>query len=764
MTKRAWFVRGIRDKLVLSFSVLILSIAVFVFVFFPARLERQATRTVITKAGVIRDLTAYSLSAGLFFSDHASMDEVLAGAARDTDVRWLAVHNAAGHVVAIRGTALTGAFGIGADSSGRVTPDGRAYVTASPVVRGNVRIGTLIVGVSLDALRQDVANARKLGALIGVLILAIGLAISYAISALVTRPLTAVSQTVKRIAEGDLTLRAVGTHDTEVAEFVQAFNHMVDSVASAQRELAAINQELEGRVERRTVEARATSEMLQSLINVAPQAMIAVDLDWRVTRWNAAAEHLFGWTADEVLGKPLPYLPKDGHSGFGELKSQVEQGHNVAAREVVRIRKDGSAVSVLFSAAVLRDQHQRPVGYIGLLADLTERKSLEEQLRQSQKMEAIGRLAGGVAHDFNNILTVVTASTGFLLEGKPNERDRRDLEQIAAAAARAAALTRQLLTFSRKQIVNLRLIEVNGVVSQIEPMLRRLLRANIEFKTILTDDSGFVTADPVQLEQVIMNLVVNASDAMPDGGALTIETRVVDLDDAYSREHIDIVPGSYVLITVSDTGVGMDSATTARIFEPFFTSKESGKGTGLGLAIAYAVVTQLGGNIDVHSEPGRGTVFRILLPRASAAFRRDSPVMPLTNASVQSASHETVLVVEDEEGVRRVVRRTLEQAGYTVLEASDGESGLTAVGEYADQIDVVVTDLMMPGMNGRKFADAVAAVHPGLKVVFISGYADETVNQSGLVDDTHAFLQKPFTGAQLLKVIWEFLQDAETAD
>lgn len=762
MTKLVWFVSGIRDKLVLSFSALILGIAVFVFVFFPARLERQAMRTVITEAATIRDLTAYSLSAGLFFNDAASIDEVLAGVARHKDVRWLTVHDAAGRVVVTRGTVIPDAFASAADSSGRVTPDRRAYVTSSPVVRGNVRIGTLIVGVSLDELRQDVADARMLGALIGSLILAIGLVTSYAISTLVTRPLTAVSQMVTRIAAGDLTLRAAETRDAEVAEFVRAFNHMVDSVASAQSELAGINQELEARVERRTAEARATSEMLQSLINVAPQAMIAVDLDWCVTRWNAAAEHLFGWTADEVLGKPLPYVPSDGNTGFRELKSQVERGHDVGAREIVRLRKDGIAVSVLFSAAVLRDPNRRPVGYIGLLTDLTERKSLEDQLRQSQKMEAIGRLAGGVAHDFNNILTVITASTGFLLEGKPNELDRRDLEQIAAGAARAAELTRQLLTFSRKQIVNLRLVKVSDVVCQMEPMLQRLLRANIEFKTILAVDSGFVTADPVQLEQVIMNLVVNASDAMPEGGALTIQMQAVELDDTNAREHLSVAPGGYTMITVADTGIGMDAVTTSRVFEPFFTTKELGKGTGLGLAIAYAIITQLGGNIDVHSEPGRGTVFKILLPRASSANLRDRAVTPVPNAAVLPRSHETVLLVEDEEGVRRVVRRTLERVGYTVLEASDGESGLTVVGEYAGQIDVVVTDLMMPGMNGRTFADAVSALHSGLKVMFISGYADETVNQRGMMDATHAYLQKPFTGAQLLKAIRELLQEAGT--
>jgi PAS domain S-box-containing protein len=762
MTRRAWFVRGIRDKLVVSFSALILIIAVFVFVFFPGRLERQAMRTVITKAATIRDLTAYSLSAGLVFGDTASIDEVLTGAMRDKDVRLLLVQDATGRVVARRGAEVPGSSGAGSRAGG-VTPDGRAYVTSGPVLREGRPIGTLVVGVSLAELRQDVASARLLGALVGSLIFVLGLVIAYAISTLVTRQLTAVSETVQRIAAGDLSLRAADASDVEVAEFVRAFNHMVDTVAAAQHELAGINRELETRVATRTAEARATSEMLQSLIDVAPEAIIAVDLEWLVTRWNAAATQLFGWTAEEVLGKPLPHLPADATGGFVELREQAEPGHAVSARELVRLRKDGTSVTVLFSAAVLRDRHQSRVGYIAMLTDLTERKSLEEQLRQSQKMEAIGRLAGGVAHDFNNILTVITSSAGFLLDNKPDEQARRDLEQIATAAARAASLTRQLLTFSRKQIVNLQLVEVNAVMRQIEPMLRRLLRANIDLRAQLDEESAFVTADPVQLEQVLMNLVVNASDAMPAGGSLRIETRNVVLDEARAREHAHIAPGRFVLISVTDTGVGMDAAITSRIFEPFFTTKDVGQGTGLGLAIAYAVVNQLGGSIEVHSEVGHGTEFRILIPRVHAEPPKVTRLTPVSTAAVVHG-RETILLVEDEETVRRVVRRTLERAGYTVLEASDGESGLTVAGAHPTRIDAVVTDLMMPGMNGRAFADAVTAAYPSLKVVFISGYADETVEQGGMNDETHAFVQKPFTGPQLLKVLEELLREpAESA-
>jgi two-component system cell cycle sensor histidine kinase/response regulator CckA len=774
VSRRPRFIKGIREKLLLSFSLLVASIAVFVFAFFPTRLERQAMHALVDRAEGVRDMTAYSLSAGLFFGDTAAVKEVLAGAARGHDIQFLAVRDATGRPLASRGEGPTEARFASVTPRGYVTDDGATYVTSTSVMHGRMRIGSLVVGVSLADLRRDVATARRLGMLVSLLIFVLGFASVYAISTLVTRPLTAVSHTVKRIAAGDLSLRGVETSDAEVAQLVQAFNHMVDSLAGAQAELSGINQELEVRVDARTAElqnaiaeqrrvqdalgqseaeARANSEMLQSLIDLAPQSIIGVDLDWKVTRWNKASVDLFGWTPNEVLGNELPYVPDDQREELRLRRSVIEAGRSVVPVEVVRMRKDGTRVSVLLSAGMLRDREQRPAGFIAVVTDLTDRKSLEEQLLQSQKMEAIGRLAGGVAHDFNNMLTVITSSVGMLLEEDERPEDRDDLEAISTAALRASALTRQLLVFSRKQVVHLQSVNISEIVRDTGPMLRRLLRENIQLTTTLAPRLGMVTADPTQLEQVIMNLVVNASDAMPEGGALAIETHDVVVDQAYARHHAGVAPGNYAKLVVRDTGIGMDATTMGKIFEPFFTTKEVGHGTGLGLATTYAVVTRLGGHIHVQSEPGRGTTFEIILPQTMADESQTRSATPSAGSAALVAGQATVLLVEDDDNVRHALRRTLTRQGYTVLQASDGEHGLAVAAGHDGPIDVLVTDLMMPGMNGRVFADKLLQARPSVRVVFMSGYADDTVKREGLVDATHTFLQKPFTGAQLTKTI-----------
>jgi two-component system cell cycle sensor histidine kinase/response regulator CckA len=365
-------------------------------------------------------------------------------------------------------------------------------------------------------------------------------------------------------------------------------------------------------------------------------------------------------------------------------------------------------------------------------------------------MEAIGTLAGGTAHDFNNILTVITSYSSMLLASRyRDDADRGDLEEIAAAANRASALTRQLLTFTRKAIVRPRSIEVREVVQGMESMLRRLLKSSIDFATNLSPDSGCIIADPSQLEQIIMNLVVNASDAMPNGGSLVIETTRVDLDESYVVTHAGVRPGSFVMLAISDTGIGMDATTQSKIFEPFFTTKAPGHGTGLGLATVYGTVKQIGGFIWVYSEPGHGATFKVYLPRESAPA---APVEP-SAAPVVSRRRETVLLVEDDDAVRLAVRRTLEKVGYRILEARDGHEGLQVSNTYEGDIDVLVTDLMMPKMDGRALASAVVATRQAIRVVFTSGYTDDAVLRQGLIDSTHSFVQKPFTGDQLAHTI-----------
>lgn len=772
---------GIREKLLVAFSLLVTCMSVFIFVFFPARLEQQALAAVQTKAEAIADMTAYSLSAGVYFSDTKAVQEVLEGASRAPDIFALQVRDSLGHTVAARNRAGHVAELVARAHSHTTSPDDALYFVASPIVHERKQIGELTLGISLAGVHEDVARARQLGALVGALVFVVGFVVVWAISTLVTRPLMAVSRTVELIAGGNLSLRATEAPDAEVAQLVRAFNSMVDKLAGAQAELSATNAHLEERVDTRTAElreaignahaarlalvqsegqARATSEMLQSLIDVAPQAINAVDLDFTVTRWNRASEQLFGWSAAEVIGQRLPIVPEEHTAEFRSFQAMLESGQVILPREIVRKRKDGTIVSVLLAVSILRDAALAPLGYIAVITDLSDRKSLEEQLRQSQKMEAIGRLAGGVAHDFNNMLTVITSSAALLRETARHDEHGENLDAIATAAARASALTRQLLLFSRKQVVHLVPLNVNDVIADTSPMLRRLVRENIHYRTVLDETLGDVTADPTQMQQVIMNLVVNASDAMPDGGVLTMETRNAELDDDYAAGHAGVTPGAYVRLTISDTGIGMSEETVGKIFEPFFTTKPAGIGTGLGLATTYGVVAQLGGHLRVYSELGHGTVIKVFLPRCTHVRAATAAGGHITAPSAAVGGAATVLLVEDEASVRTAIRRTLARLGYEVIEAEDGESGLRHAAERAQVIDVVLTDLMMPGMNGRAFADQLRAVCPGLPVIFMSGYTDDTVNQFGLVDDTHAFLQKPFSGEQLSRTINSMLQGA----
>lgn len=744
---RGAFSGGIRRRLALSFSLLVAAIAAFIVVFFPNRLERQASRMQYARAESVREMVAYSVRAALVFGDTSGVLEVLEGGAHDPDVRFLEVRDVSGRVVARRMAPETMSLAIDGVLTSGVTPDGRTYVTTGPLVHAGARVGTLTVGVSLASVQADVARARRVGLLVGALILLLGLTVVIVVSTLVTRPLKRVVHTAQRITAGDLTLRAPPTSDSDGAHLVNAFNQMLEHLGSAQHALATLNTDLEERVRARTAE-------LQSLIDLAPEAVIAVDLGWRVTRWNRAAERLFGWQASEVLGNPLPFVPPEDMDAFDAARLALRGGQSSYSREASRLRKDGSRVTVLVSAGPLFDASEQPTGYLAFLMDLSERKALEQQLQHSQRMEAIGRLAGGIAHDFNNILTIITASAGLMRNAGLTADQRADLEQITVAAERAASLVRQLLTFSRQHMVQLKRVELNEIIHGMSPMIRRLLRENIRVTTMLSLEGGVITADPRQVEQMLMNLVVNASDAMPSGGRLTIETQRVRLDEAFTQRHPDIRPGDYVLLAVRDTGVGISSEILPRIFDPFFTTKEVGQGTGLGLATVYAVVKQLEGCILVESAPGMGSAFLAYLPRASEAAHQIANVKP---AAALPSGAGTLLLVEDEEDVRRTVRKALERMGYKVLEAGNGEDGLAVAAEFGDAIDLVVTDLMMPGMGGKDFADRLTQLRPHLRVVFMSGYTDEATRDRGLVDETHRFISKPFAISELGDMIRSLL-------
>jgi len=498
------------------------------------------------------------------------------------------------------------------------------------------------------------------------------------------------------------------------------------------------------RAERELREALAT---VAALLNASPLAVTAVDAEDRATMWNQAAERLFGWTAEEVLGRRLPIVSDDYESEHTRLRDQALSGRATDGVQTRRRRKDGSLVDVYASIAPLPGTDGQVRGAVALFVDMTEHRQLEEQLRQSQKMDAVGRLAGGIAHDFNNLLSVIKMYSELLLEQFDDTNPvRPDLVEIHRAAGRAASLTRQLLAFSRKQILQPKVLDLNAIADGIEPMLRRLIGEDIRIVIQRATNIGLVRADPGQLEQVLLNLAVNARDAMPKGGTLSIETANVDLDDEYASRRRMVVPGKYVMLAVSDTGLGMNEAIRSRAFEPFFTTKEVGKGTGLGLSTVYGIVKQSGGYVWVYSEPGKGTTFKIYLPRLD----EEASMSPgQLTAALPAGGSEMVLLVEDDDAVRAMTRRILERYGYTVLEAREGRDALRVAGQYPQRIDIMVTDVVMPELSGREVYQRLSKSRPQLRVLYLSGYTDDEIVRRGLLDSTAAFVQKPFTAIHL---------------
>src|SRR5438034_1126981 len=504
---------------------------------------------------------------------------------------------------------------------------------------------------------------------------------------------------------------------------------------------------------------REANEHLAAVIQSSPLAIYTLDPASTVLSWNRAAEALYGWQAKEVIGRPLPTIGQDLED-HARLRDRVLRGEALRGVEVTRRRKDGTLVNISLSVAPLHDAAGQVTGMLSLAADVTEMRQLEVQYRQAQKMEAVGRLAGGIAHDFNNLLTAIIGTTALVLEDLGLEsRARLDIQEIEKAAKRAAGLTRQLLIFSRQQVLEPRALDLNALVGNLEKMLHRLIGEDVELRTKPAAGLGAVRADPGQLEQAIVNLVVNARDAMPKGGRLTIETADIELDRRYVAAHVPTQPGPYVLLAISDTGVGRDGATTARLFEPFFTTKEPGRGTGLGLATVYGIVKQSGGDIWAYSELGHGTTFKIYLPRVAEA-----PAAPesTTGHPPTARGSETVLVVEDQEEVRQLTKRVLEARGYAVLAARNGAEALEIVARHPTRIHLMITDVVMPGMNGRELAELACARRSDLKVLYVSGYTGEAVLQHRLLEPGVAFLQKPFTPDVLARKTREVLDNTKS--
>lgn len=511
-------------------------------------------------------------------------------------------------------------------------------------------------------------------------------------------------------------------------------------------------EELEERVRQRTIELQQNEQRLREqaqLLDLAQDAIVSKDANGVIRYWSRGAEMMYGWTAAEASGKSCRELLK---TVFPEPISGIEAKLSQRGSwqgELIHTRRDGTQLRVVSHWATCPGPEGELPGSLEINADVTDQRRVEEQLRHTQKMESIGLLAGGVAHDFNNLLTVITGYAEMSLgEVPPNSSIHDSLVEIRAAGERAAGLTQQLLAFSRKQLLQPTVLNVNAVVSDIRKMLARLIGENIKVATRLDPSIGNVLADFGQLQQIVVNLAVNARDAMPQGGTLLIETAETVFDEAYKQTHPEVHLGPHIMLAVTDTGTGMTNEVREHLFEPFFTTKPKGSGTGLGLSTVYGMVKQAGGWIWVYSEPGCGTAFKIYLPRTNTEA---SPTASDFNENLNG--RETVLVVEDQVEVRRLAVAALQRYGYTVLEAGDGEAALQLCDKFTGTIDLLLTDVIMPGMTGVDLAKRLAGRRPGMHALFVSGYTETAISDRGVLPSDVAYLQKPFTPQSLAKKV-----------
>ena len=644
---------------------------------------------------------------------------------------------------------------------------------------------TLLVEFPEAQIYSAVRSMLQRVLIITLVLLTLGLIAAWLFGTRLTRPLAQLADAADAMSAGDYSRRVDASSRDEVGRLAQAFNQMGTSIAAAQRALRERSEELAHRAEQladqatmleesneellhsveETLKARdelaAVTAELDASLNGAPVGFALHDSSGRYRRVNASLATLNGIAADDHLGRlPSDILPDIGSQLETHLNSVIESGTGVLNVELTgKGGKAGRDQYWLVSVYPIVTAVGARVGVGSVVTDLTAYKHLEQQLLQSQKMEAVGRLAGGVAHDFNNILTAISGFGQFVLSDLDDgneENARQDVDQVLAAAQRAAALTRQLLAFSRQQVLQPRILDLNAVVTGLGPMLGRLIGTDIRLRTTAAVGLGAVKADPHQMEQVLVNLVVNARDAMPNGGSITIETSDAELDAAYAEAHEGVKPGPYVMLAVTDSGIGMDAATQSQIFEPFFTTKGR-EGTGLGLSTVYGIVKQSGGSIEVYSELGKGTSFKIYLPRCAERAERETPVRV---AAIMPNGRATVLLVDDDQPVSAAAQRTLERAGYMVLAAANGKEALELASGHSGTIDLLITDLVMPEIGGRQLARQLSAMRPGMVVLYTSGYTAEAMNQQAVLEDGDTFLGKPFTPDGLLRRVHEVLQPA----
>jgi PAS domain S-box-containing protein len=734
--------RPIREKvnglILVASGIGLLLAALGLLVYDLTTLRPRALRDLTTQADLIRINT----TAALAFQDPKAASENLATLRGKREIEAAALYASNGSLFASyrRDSTASLPFRGPATSPAHSFQNDRLTL-AEPVRDEEQLLGWLVLQYQLSPFWTRLPQYGIIAGVVLLALLTVAFLLSRLLQSSIIGPIGSLAEASRAVAtSGDRQVRAVKQADDEIGHLTDAFNEMLSTL------------------EAREVALRESTAQLLEAMTVARMSSWVWDVEAGTLSWGGEEGRVFGAAGRPRDARLQSFLdvvhPSD--------KANVEEGLRRAAQSRQRCDLDFRVVDPGGQTRwlTLRGQAAAESGsggtrVVGLVMDVTDRRQLEEQLLQSQKLEAIGRLAGGVAHDFNNLLTGIMGYAGFALKSiTPDHPARNDVIEIERAGERAAALTGQLLSYARRQMVAPKLVQLDQLMQNLENLLKRLLGEDISLETRYESDLWPARIDPGQFEQVIINLAVNGRDAMPTGGRLTIETRNCTLDEEYAAQHPEVTRGDYVMMAVTDTGHGIDTVTQARIFEPFFTTKEQGKGTGLGLAVIYGIVKQAAGHVWVYSEPGKGTTFKVLLPRALGEDEFGEP----EGAELESvAGSETLLVVEDEPVVRSLAVRALVDQGYRVLQAADGPSALAASRAYQGELHLLVTDVVMPGMNGRELAERLAAERPGLRVLYVSGYTEHAVVRHGVLEKGIAFLSKPFDLRDLTRTVREVL-------
>ena len=747
---RSYWDLSIRRKLqaiVMATSAAALLVASVVFAVFDRSTFLQAKTQDLSAAA---KMVGSNCTAALAFGDAQSATEILSALRAKQHVTNASIYDKDGKVFASYSRdALPVEFPRLLPQAQSTAITGGKMVLSQPIALGDRPIGAIHMEADLLDLDARLMRFLEIDSFVLLVSLAVAFLLSARLQRVVSGPIRELADTALAVSSREnFSIRAIKRGNDEIGLLFDQFNSMLDRIQQRDTELQEAHDQLETRVAERT-------SYLNALIENNPLAILVLDPERKIQLCNPSFEILFQWNHEDAIGKPVVDLfPKEKALPETSVDFGDAPNEGSIALTTRRVRKDGSYVDVELHLVPLTVRG-RVLGSLGIYQDVTQRGVLERQLRMAQKMEAVGRLSGGIAHDFNNLLGVIIGYIQVikrsLVSGNPLHEYAEEIEK---ASQRAVALTRQLLAFSRQQVLEPVVLNLNALVADMQKMLPRLIGEDIDLNLVFEPALGQVKADPGQLEQVVMNLAVNARDAMPDGGKLTIQTDNAEIDPAFAREHAGSKPGRYVKLVVSDTGIGMDQETQAQIFEPFYTTKGRDKGTGLGLATVYGVVKQSNGYITVDSEKGKGAAFSIYLPLVEQHVEAPAKSNP---ERLDVHGSETILLVEDAEPLRKLAQLFLKENGYRVVVAADGSEAQEVAAQISGPIDLLLTDVVMPGINGRVLAERLAPLHPAMKVLYMSGYTDSFIAGHGVLEPGTHLLRKPFTEEVLVRKVRDLL-------